>query len=71
MLPTSPKAGTLVRFQPPDNVYSRSSLQHRYRGDVGVIYQVYNDSFAWVLFARHPLFVNSDYLYLCESPARP
>ena len=63
MLPTSPKSGTLVLFQPPPQAYSLSSQQHRHAGRSGVIYRVDNDSFAWVLFGRDLVLVNTAYLY--------
>jgi len=63
MLPTSPKPGMLVLFQPPPQAYSRSSKQHRHAGRSGLIYRVDNDSFAWVLFSDGMLLVNTAYLF--------
>ena len=63
MLPTGPKPGTLVFFQPPPQAYSRSSKQHQYAGRSGLIYRVDNDSFAWVLFSDGMLLVNTAYLF--------
>lgn len=63
MLLTGPKPGTLVFFQPPPQAYSRSSKQHQYAGRSGLIYRVDNDSFAWVLFDRDLVLVNTAYLF--------
>lgn len=71
VLPTSPKPGTLVLFQPPPQAYSLSSKQHQCRGQAGVLYRADNDSFAYVLFAHDLLLVNTAYLQLCESPLKP
>ena len=64
MLPTSPKPGTLVLFQPPLQAYSLSSKQYRYAGRSGFIYRADNDSFAWGWFGKDLVLVNTGYLSL-------
>lgn len=71
MLPGFPNPGDLVRFSPPETAYTPRSAQAQVQGQVGVIYAAYNDSYAWVLFHRALVLVNTAYLELETAEAKP
>jgi len=52
----------LVSFNPPEGAYSTESLQHQYRGQTGLVKDVWNDSYAYVLFHRRLVLCNTAYL---------
>lgn len=71
MLPGFPRQGDLVRFYPPEMAYTAQSVQGRVKGQVGLIYEVYSDSFAWVQFGKDLVLVNTAYLELETVGAKP
>lgn len=67
MLPGFPRQGALVRFYPPEMAYTARSAQHLAQGKGGLIYEVYNDSYAWVLFDTGVILVNTAYLEINDG----
>lgn len=70
MLPCYPQIGMLVRFVPPSGAYSAQSFQTVCAGQVGVIFQVCNDSYVSVWFGKDLLYVNTAYLESDEQPVK-
>ena len=52
----------LVSFNPPEGAYSEGCLQHQYRGQIGLVKDLWNDSYAYVLFHRKLVLCNTAYL---------
>ena len=71
MLPGFPRRGDLVRFCPPEMAYTARSAQGLAQGQSGLIYEVYSDSYAWVLFDRRIVLVNTAYLEPETAEAKP
>lgn len=64
MLPTFPRRGDRVVFDPPDQAYSQGCAQQHYAGCTGVVFLVPNDSWALVQFGCAIVLVNTAYLHL-------
>lgn len=62
------KTGQLVRFDPPPGAYSKSSEQHHRRNQTGIVYRIWADDRAEVLFGRILITTNTAYLQIEEKP---
>jgi hypothetical protein len=56
------KAGSLVRWNPPDGAYSPRSAQYQVSGQAGLFISYYSDDMAFVAFNAPAVLCNTAYL---------